>query len=127
MKAQSKIGRCSGFSPDVIFEPSLSVTSSIVSKCIDVRDDALDLFEAVAELVQRRTDRLVDDLEHAAAGQQLVFHQRDVGLDAGRVAIHQETDRAGRREDGDLRVAITVFLGPARSARSQTFLASSFR
>ena len=91
-----------------------------------MRDDALDLLGVVTEFFQRGFDRLVDDLEHAAAGEQFVFHQRDVRLDAGRVAIHQETDRAGRREHGDLRVAITVSLAELGRA-SQTLAASSFR
>jgi hypothetical protein len=91
-----------------------------------VRDDALDLLGIVTELFQRRLHRLVNDLQHAAAGEQLVFHQRDVGLDPGGVAIHQEADRAGRREHGDLRVAITVRL-PTSAALSQTFAASSFK
>ena len=60
----------------------------------------------VAEAAQRRLDRLVDDLEVAAAGELLELHEREVGLDAGRVAIHHEADRAGRRDDGDLRVAV---------------------
>ena len=63
--------------------------------------------------------RLVDDLQHAAAGEQLVFHQRDVGLDAGGVAIHEEADGAGGREHGDLRVAVAVLAGRSASARSQ--------
>ena len=64
----------------------------------------------VTEFFQRRFDRLIDDFQHAAAGEQFVFYQRDVRFDAGRVAIHQETDRAGGRENGDLRVAITMSL-----------------
>ena len=66
----------------------------------------------VAEFLQRAGNGLVDDLEHAAAGEELVLHQRDVGLDAGRVAIHEEADRAGGREDGDLRVAVAVLACP---------------
>ena len=50
----------------------------------------------------------VHDLQHAAAGQEFVFDQRDVGLDAGSVAIHEERDRASRGEHGDLCIAITV-------------------
>ena len=61
-------------------------------------------------------DGAIHDLQHAAAGEQFVFHQRDVGLDPGRVAIHQERDRAGRREHGDLRVAITVLLPSSQRA-----------
>ena len=69
----------------------------------------------VAERCSACWHRAIDDLQHAAAGEQLVFHQRDVGLDAGRVAIHEEGDRAGRREHGDLRVAIAVLLTESRA------------
>ena len=62
----------------------------------------------VAEIDERGSHRLVDDLEHAAAGEQLVFDQRDVGLDAGGIAIHEEPDGAGGREDGDLGIAVAV-------------------
>ena len=60
--------------------------------------------------------RLVDDLEVAAAGELLEFDQCEVGLDARRVAIHDQTDRAGRRDDGRLRIAITVFLAEFEGA-----------
>ena len=59
---------------------------------------------------------MVNDFQHAAAREQFVFHQRDIRFDAGRVAIHQETDRAGRRQHSDLRVAITVTLSKLRRA-----------
>ena len=75
---------------------------------VDVGDDLLDLGRRVAELAQRRRDRLVDDLEVALADELLVLDERDVGLDAGRIAIHHERDRAGGREHGDLRVAVAV-------------------
>ncbi len=54
--------------------------------------------------------RLVDDLEVAAAGELLELHEREVGLDAGGVAVHQEPDGAGGREHGRLRVAVAVLL-----------------
>ena len=77
---------------------------------VHVGDDLLHLVGAVAELAQGRRDRLVDDLEEALADQLLVLDERDVGLDAGRVAIHHERDRAGGREHGDLGVAVAVRL-----------------
>ena len=58
----------------------------------------------------------VDDLEVAAAGELLELHQREVGLDAGGVAIHDEADRAGRRDDGGLRVAVAVLLAELERA-----------
>ncbi len=63
---------------------------------------------AVAECAQRFRNGAVDDLEIAAAGELLELHQRKVGLDAGGVAIHDEADRAGRRDDGCLGVAVAV-------------------
>ena len=57
--------------------------------------------------MQRGFHRLINDLEVSAAGELLELHQRKVGLDTGGVAIHHETDRAGRRDtDRDLGVAV---------------------
>ena len=75
-----------------------------------MRDDSIDLFRIVTEFFQRRFDRLIHNFQHAAAGKQFVFHERDVGFDSGCIAIHQETNCPGWREHGDLRVAITVAL-----------------
>ena len=72
--------------------------------------DLGDLAFAVAERAQRHGDGLVDDLPVAAAGELLEFHQREVRLDAGGVAIHHEADGAGRRHHGGLRVAVAVEL-----------------
>src|SRR3712207_7388502 len=38
----------------------------------------------------------------------LEFHEREVGLDAGGVAIHHQRDGAGRRDHSRLRVAEAV-------------------
>ena len=73
---------------------------------LDLRDIGL----AIPKRAQRVRHRTVDDLEVPAAGELLEFHEREIGLDACRVAIHHETDRAGRRDDGDLRIAITMRL-----------------
>ena len=75
---------------------------------VDVGQDRADLRLVVAERAQRERHGLVDDLEHAAAGELLVLHQRDVRLDAGRVAVHHEADRAGGGQHGGLRVAEAV-------------------
>ena len=72
--------------------------------------DLGDLGFAVAERAQRLRHRAVDDLEVAAAGELLELHQREVGLDAGGVAIHHQADGAGRRDHGGLRVAVAVLL-----------------
>ena len=53
---------------------------------------------------------LVHDPHGSATHQLLGLHQRQVGLDAGRVAVHQEGDRAGRSDDRRLRVPIPVAL-----------------
>ena len=78
--------------------------------------DLGDLALGIAERAQRLGHGAVDDLEVAAAGELLELHQREVGLDAGGVAIHDEADRAGRRDHGRLRVAVAVLLAE-RDAR----------
>ena len=75
---------------------------------VDVRDDPIDLLRIVIEFFQGRFDGLVDNFQHPAAGEQFVFHQRNVRFDPGRVAIHQKTDRPRRRQYRHLSVAITV-------------------
>ena len=75
---------------------------------VDVADDGVGLLVGVAELEERGGHGVVDDLDHAAADQLLVLHQREVGLDAGGVAIHHEADGAGGSEHGDLAVAVAV-------------------
>src|SRR5205823_6400334 len=61
-----------------------------------VTNDRFDLLFVIAELSKRRRDRLIDDLEIAAAGEFLELDEREVRLDAGRVAVHDQPDRAGR-------------------------------
>ena len=78
--------------------------------------DLGDLGLAVAERAQRIGHGPVDDLEVAAAGELLELHEREVGLDAGGVAIHHEADRAGGRDDGGLRVAVAVLLAELQGA-----------
>ena len=63
---------------------------------------------AIAQLFQGRRHRLVDDLEITTTRQLLELHQRKVRLDPGRVTIHHQTDGAGRRNHGDLRIAEAV-------------------
>jgi hypothetical protein len=75
-----------------------------------VGDDLLDLRGGVAEVAQGLRNRAVDDLEVPAPGELLELHQREIGLDAGGVAVHHETDGPGRRDDGGLGVAVAVGL-----------------
>src|SRR5262249_31631913 len=73
-----------------------------------VADDVVDLPGRVAEARQGGRQRGVDDLEVAAAGELLELDQGEVGLDAGGVAIHEQSNRAGRRDTADLGVAVAV-------------------
>ena len=70
--------------------------------------DLGDLGFAVAERAQGFGHRAVDDLPIAAAGELLELHQREVGLDAGGVAVHHQADGAGGRDHGGLRIAVAV-------------------
>ena len=70
--------------------------------------DLGDLAFRIAERAQRVGHGAVDDLEVAAAGELLELDQGEVGLDAGRVAIHDEADRAGGRDDRDLGIAVAM-------------------
>src|SRR5208337_3590421 len=60
---------------------------------------------AIAERFERLRYRAVDNLEIAAAGELLEFYEREIGLDAGRVAVHDKSDGARGRDHRDLRVA----------------------
>src|SRR5438270_8842471 len=75
---------------------------------VDVRDDLLDLLVAVAKRLQRERHGAVDDRHLPATDELLELDQREVGLDTGRVAVHQEADRASRGKDRGLRVAIAM-------------------
>ena len=60
---------------------------------VDVRLDLLDLRLRVAERLERSRHGAVDDRHVSAADQLLELDQREVGLDARGVAVHQERDR----------------------------------
>ena len=64
---------------------------------VDMLEDAFDLLLVVAQFVESKMHRLIDDLEHPTTGKLLVFDQGDVWLDAGSVTVHHETDRSRRR------------------------------
>ncbi len=81
-----------------------------------ISDDLGDVALAIAEPAQCFRHRAVDDLEVAAAGELLELHQREIGLDAGGVAVHHQADGAGRRHHGRLRVAIAVRFAERDSA-----------
>ena len=99
--ATSKTGRCSAR------EAGRADDRRVL---VDVRLDLLDLLVGVADRLQRHRDRAVDDRHLPAADELLELHEREVGLDAGRVAVHEERDRPGRREHRRLRVAVAVHL-----------------
>src|SRR5579859_746948 len=82
---------------------------------VDIADDGIGLLVGVAEFEERGGDRVVDDLDHATAYQLFVLNKSQVGLDAGGVAIHHETDGSGGSQDGNLRVTVAVFLAVGES------------
>ena len=77
---------------------------------VDVADDGIDLGIGVAELEQGDGHGVVDDFDHSPANQLLVLDQRQVGFDAGGIAVHHEADGAGGGKHSDLRVAVAVLL-----------------
>ena len=89
---------------------------------VNILNNISDLCIAVAEAAQGHRDGPVDNLEHATAGQQLVFHQRDIGLHTGGVAIHHECNRTGRGEHGHLGIAIAI-----AAAQLDGFIAAALR
>ena len=74
----------------------------------DVVDDIGHFIVTVTQLLERIGHRVVDDLHQAAINQLLVFHQGDVRLHTGRIAVHHETDGASRGQNRDLGVAVPV-------------------
>ncbi len=75
-----------------------------------VLDDRLNRLVGVAQRPQRGWNRLVDDPHAGSADHLLHLHQREVGFDAGGVAVHRQPDRAGWGEQTDLRIAPSVLL-----------------
>ena len=78
------------------------------SGLVDVSNDCGILSFLVTEARQSTRHGVVHDLHTPAADERLVFDQGDVGLDAGRIAVHHEADRPGGRDHGGLRIAIAV-------------------
>ena len=60
--------------------------------------DLVDLLARVAEGLERLRHRAGHDRHLSAAHQLLELDEPEIGLDAGRVAVHQERDRAGGSE-----------------------------
>src|ERR1700692_2669628 len=82
---------------------------------IDVGNDLRSFFGRIAQLHQRCGNRVVNNLDDAAPNELLVFYEREIGLDAGRVAIHHEADGAGGSEYGDLRILEAEFFAESES------------
>ena len=76
--------------------------------------DLLDLGRAVAQFLQCGGHGMVDDLEISAACELFELHQCEIRLDAGRVAIHHQTDGACGGNHGRLGVAIAVLFAKAQ-------------
>ena len=79
--ATSNTGRCSS---------ARSGRADDRAVLVDVRDDLLDLLVGVAERLERERHGPVDDRHLTAADELLELDEREVRLDAGRVAVHQE-------------------------------------
>ena len=75
----------------------------------DVRHNAVADFIAVTQRLDGGAQTLIGNLEVAAAREFLELGQRKIWFDAGGVAIHEQTNGASWRNDGDLRVAETKF------------------
>ena len=69
-----------------------------------------DFVFAIAQRAECARNGLVDDLEVTATGELLELDEGEVGFDAGRVAVHDEADRAGGGDDGSLGVTEAVLL-----------------
>ena len=104
--AQHRVGKALGLERGMIDGGRLGQRAVADRIGLDLGDLGL----AVAERAQRLRHGLVDDLEVAAAGELLELHQREVGLDARGVAIHDQADGAGGRDHGRLGVAEAVLL-----------------
>ena len=75
---------------------------------VDSVADVFDVIGTVAESFQGHRYGSVDDLEHAAAGEEFVFDQSDIGLDPGGVAVHHEADGSCGGKDGSLSISESV-------------------
>ena len=102
------LGRAeTGLDQPVEIDPGRAGERAVADRVVD---DAADGIVVISQRCQSLGHRAVDDLEVAAAGQLLELHQREVGLDAGGVAVHHQADGAGGRDDAGLGVAVAVLL-----------------
>ena len=74
-----------------------------------VIDNAANLLRFVAQLLQRRGNRLIDNLKITTAGKFFILHQCIIGFDSGGIAVHQQTDGSRGSDTGGLCIAKTVF------------------
>src|SRR4030067_641519 len=111
--AQSNTGRGSGLTPRAPPSAAAGAEARVPERlAIDVRRaveaagadrvarDLLDGGMVVAEVPERHRHRLVHDLEEPAARALLELHQREIGLDPGGVAVHEQADGTGRGQHG---------------------------
>ena len=75
----------------------------------DVRHNAVADFIAVTQRFNSGAQTLIGNLEVAAASEFLELGQRKIWFNTSGVAIHEQTNCASWRNDGDLRVAETKF------------------
>ena len=87
-----------------------------------VGDDFFDLRRAVAQFLQRRRDRAVNDFEITAPCQLFELHKGEVWLDAGCIAIHDQANGACRCNNGGLSVSVPVLI-----TQLQRFIPRRFR
>ena len=87
---------------------SLQRRSFQAPELVDVDDEVVDLLRVVAKLFQCLGNGLVDDLELSTADQLLVLDQSQLRFNACGIAVHEEPDGAGGRQDRDLGIAVAV-------------------
>ena len=87
-----------------------------------IGDDILGLFFGIAKRAQRARNRAVDDFKMTAARKFLKLDQGEIGLNAGCVTIHEQTDCACRRDDAELSISKACFC-----AHFLGFLPESYR
>ena len=75
-----------------------------------ILDDLVNLFRLVAQVLERKRYTLVDDLEVSTTGQLLEFNESKIGLNTGSIAVHNQSNGAGRCNHGDLSIAESVLL-----------------